>query len=121
MKIKQGETRTEAEIVADFLAGHRVVMAEYRLNKAETIAYTDRKTDAQETFDSCRHTVETVDGAVTVFERTEKGFNASAYVSPFKKGERVAVYFSKWDNSKGSEKVYGEIVHVAVKAPASRA
>jgi len=108
-----GTTKTESQVLAEILAGGLILIGEYRLNKAEAVDYTDKETKKPEVFKSCRHTVEIGPTAYTVNENIPDDFEPAQYVSPFKKGERVALYFNLMTPVKGgTPKFFGELVHI---------
>jgi hypothetical protein len=89
----------------EFLGG----IAEYRSSSAETIKYQDKKTGRMAEMSMLRHNIEVGDVAVALNERTSDGFNASAYKSPFKKGQRVVVRLQGMEIDKGLVRARGTL------------
>jgi hypothetical protein len=83
-------------------------IGEYRGSKAETIKWVDKKTGRAMTAPTVRHTVELPAGdAVTVSERVADDLNVGAYVPPYKKGDRVVVQLTAFQNDKGLYRASG--------------
>jgi hypothetical protein len=100
-----------------FKKGQQVLLVEYRGSVAETIAWRDRDTQKRMEADILRHNVETVAGPIVVNERMGEGFNASTYVSPYKKGQQVLLHFTDMATSKGVTSARGILQPVVSRTP----
>lgn len=102
---------TKTEVINAVLNGEKVTVVEYRGSNAEIIKWSDRETQKQMEAPSLRHTVEDAKTSFVVSERLDrtKPFDAAAYKSPFKKGDKVALRFNTVVVNKGVTTVTGTL------------
>jgi hypothetical protein len=83
------------EAIKRFKSGQPCMVVEYRSSVAERIRWRDKETRAVLEAPILRHTCEAENGTpYIVNERVdEKSFDETAYIAPFKKGEKVLLTF----------------------------
>ena len=99
-----------SDYAAEWERGEFIAVGEYRLSKAEMISWRDKQTGRAMTAPMLRHTVEFAAGSVQVAERVPENTRIEDIAVPFRKGERVVVYFSELAQSKGSFTARGRLV-----------
>src|ERR1044072_6989131 len=99
-----------SDYAAEWERGDFIAVGEYRLSKAEMISWRDKQTGRAMTAPMLRHTVEFAAGSVQVAERVPENTRIEDIAVPFRKGERVVVYFSELAQRRGSFAACGRFV-----------
>jgi len=100
---------TKTELTQAVLNGEPVLVVEYRASNAETIKWRDKVSKQALSAPTLRHTVEFSKGSMAVSERVEDTFDTGAYKPPFKKGDKVVLRFTGWQQQKGAVTASGSL------------
>lgn len=104
---------TLADATKQWQAGRLVFVVEYRHSTAENINWRDKQSGKAMTAGILRHTVETENSVIIVSERTGQDFNPATYVSPLKKGQKVALWLSSLATERGVTQANGVLQPIA--------
>lgn len=104
---------TEKDAIAMFLAGHPVVLGEYRSSEAEVINWRDKTTGKALSAPVLRHVVEFGSKSVIINERVEENFDILNYRSPYRKGSKVLVELASMESQRGVISCRGNVIPVS--------
>jgi hypothetical protein len=110
-KIRQGPFK-KSEVQKLWEGGGQVLLCEFRQSIAEKITWRDRGNGQMKSAPMLRHTVETESSTIIVNERVEETFDVNGYEAKFKKGQKVALFFSEMTVEKGVTSMRGELRQV---------
>lgn len=99
-------TVTSEQAQNAFRAGKLCINVEYRSSKCEPIEWTDKTTKQLCRGVTLTHSVENDEGGLLVSERIESTFDWKAYKPPFRRGQRILVFFRMLSQDKGVTKLF---------------
>lgn len=100
---------TQQQFIQSALNGEPLLLVEYRASSAEVIKWRDKVSHQALSAPTLRHTVEYSKGSMAVSERVDDKFDASNYKAPFKKGDKVVLRFTNWQQQKGAVTAQGTL------------
>lgn len=102
--------QVNGKALEDWQGGEFVLVGEYRMSKAEVIAWRDKQTGVAKEAPMLRHTVEFGQVSAQVAERVPEGAKIESLSVPFTKGDKVACYLSELMTMKGQVSMRGKLV-----------
>jgi len=107
-------TMTEQQVVKQFLMGLPVMVVEYRSSRIDPIQWRDKATGQRREAVLLKHTVEAGDRSFVVNERMPDDWDATKYVSPNKKGQRMVLEFTDFKTERGRSEASGKLIPLDV-------
>jgi len=104
---------TRKQAAEQFIAGSRVILAEYRGSKLEHVEWRDKESGKAMKGDFLKHNIESGPDPIVVNERLAEGTDAKATLDErqktLKKGQTVLVTFSQMSSNKGQLSMTGKL------------